>query len=231
MSQKTYSCLSVDDDPLSLKILASFLEKTHFLVQNASFDNAIDALGFLRANKVDILFLDVEMPEMTGLELLQTLKDKPQVILITSMEKYALEAFEYDVADYLLKPIKYPRFMKAVEKAIGLIPHRTEKAATSLFVKEDNLLVNIPFHLIIWVEAFGDYVKIHTKEKMFTIYTTLRQVESKLPSEDFVRVHRSFIVRLEQVKNIDIGNLQVADRIIPISNTYRAGLLARIQTL
>jgi len=231
MSHITYSCLSVDDDPLALKIVATFVEKTPFLQLKASFDNAIEALDFFRDNQVDLLFLDVEMPDMTGIELIETLKNPPKIILTTSMEKYAITAFDHDVADYLLKPIKYPRFLKAVEKAIGQMGTETTKQPTTLFVKEDNLLVGIPFEHIIWVEAFGDYVKIHTQEKMFTIYTTLRQVESKLPPTDFVRVHRSFIVRLDQIKNIDVGNLQVAERIIPISNTYRAGLLSRIQTL
>ncbi len=230
-------CIIVDDDSMSLTILEALIEKTDFLNLKAKFVNAIDTAAFLRKHDVDLIFLDVEMPEMSGLELLSTLTKKPQVILTTSNTKYAIDAFDYDVTDYLLKPIEnYARFLKAANKALENCRNNeaailTEAEDQSFYVKVDSLLVKIDFSEILWIEAFGDYVKIFTDKKMFLVYTTLRTVEDKLPSAVFMRVHRSYIIRIDKIENIDQGNLQVKNKIIPVSNTYKPKLMDRIQTL
>ncbi|UZR95422.1 LytR/AlgR family response regulator transcription factor [Chondrinema litorale] len=230
-------CIIVDDDSMSLTILEALIEKTDFLNLKAKFVNAIDTAAFLRKHDVDLIFLDVEMPEMSGLELLSTLTKKPQIILTTSNTKYAIDAFDYDVTDYLLKPIEnYARFLKAANKALDSCKNTnagilTEAEDQSFYVKVDSLLVKIDFTEILWIEAFGDYVKIFTDQKMFLVYTTLRTVEDKLPSTVFMRVHRSYIIRIDKIENIDQGNLQVKNKIIPVSNTYKPKLMDRIQTL
>jgi len=233
---RIYSCVLVDDDRMSLKILQSLVEKTPFLQVEGMYENPVEAFNALSEKKADILFLDVEMPEMTGLELLDTLSILPQIILTTSKHNYAVDAFDYDVADFLLKPINnYSRFLKAVRKA----KTNLEKPAVDnhlngtnqMFIKVDSLLVNFNLNDILYVEAFGDYIKIQTEQKTFVVHAKLRTVEEALPSNDFARIHRSFIVRLDKIKNIDPSNLEVGKKVLPISNSYRSNLMAKINTL
>lgn len=233
---KVYSCILVDDDRMSLKILQSLVSKTPFLQMVGAYENPVEAFKALSESKVDILFLDVEMPEMTGLELLDTLSDLPQIILTTSKQTYAVDAFEYEVTDFLLKPItNYSRFLKAVRKAKALLESTDEKPSNNeinhIFIKVDSLLVKFYLDEILYIEAFGDYVKIHTEEKTSIVHAKLRTVEEKLPQSDFVRIHRSYIVRLDKINNIDPSNLEIGKKVIPISNSYRANFLAKINTL
>ncbi|MBD0258219.1 MAG: response regulator transcription factor [Cytophagales bacterium] len=230
-------CIIVDDDRMSLRILQSLVEKTDFLRLVGAYDNALQAARALVEHEVDLLFLDVEMPDMTGLELIETLERKPQIIITTSKEQYAMKAYDHDAADFLLKPIdNYARFLKAVRKAMGNLRKSAAAPAGSeptntVFIKVDSLLVNFDLKEVLYLEAYGDYVKIHTDKKTFVVHTKLRTMEDTLPTKDFVRVHRSFIVRIDKIKNIDTGNLQLGSKIIPISNSYRPGLFEKIQTL
>ncbi|MEO1052499.1 MAG: LytTR family DNA-binding domain-containing protein [Bacteroidota bacterium] len=229
-------CIIVDDDEMSIKILEALVRKTDVLDLQGSFTNSIEAASKLRDQEVDLIFLDMEMPNMSGLDLIKTLDRKPQIIIISSREKYAIDAFAYDVTDYLLKPLMdYSRFLKAVLKVKDNL---TKEAATkdnsnsSVFIKVDSVLVNFDLTSILWVEAYGDYIKICTEDgKNHVVYSTLKNIEDKLPADDFIRIHRSYIVRLDKIKNIDLTNLQVKDKILPISNTYKNNLLKRIKTL
>lgn len=233
------NCIIVDDDRMSLRILQSLVEKTDFLLLLGAYDNPIDAANVLMEQKADILFLDVEMPDMTGLQLIETLEHKPQIIITTSKEQYAMPAFESDAVDFLLKPIEsYARFLKAVRKAKSNILPKDNIAVSpgkstqdTIFIKIDSLLVNFDLKEALYIEAFGDYVKIYTDKKMHVVHSKLRTMEETLPEKDFVRVHRSYIVRIDKIKNIDTSNLQVGNKIIPISNSYRQLLLNKIQTL
>lgn len=233
---RIYSCVLVDDDRMSLKILQALVEKTSFLQVEGMYENPVDAFKALSDKKVDILFLDIEMPEMTGLELLDTLSELPQIVLTTSKHNYAVDAFDYDVADFLLKPINnYSRFLKAVRKAKSNLDkpevHYKFNGTDQMFIKVDSLLVNFNLNDILHIEAFGDYVKIHTEQKVFVVHAKLRSVDEALPGKDFARIHRSFIVRLDKIKNIDPSNLEVGKKVLPISNSYRSNLLAKINTL
>lgn len=230
-------CMIVDDDRMSVRILQALVEKTDFLKLAGAYDNALEAARALVEQEVDILFLDVEMPDMTGLELIETLERKPQIIITTSKEKYAVKAYDNDAADFLLKPIdNYARFLKAVRKAMGNMRKPAaaaagKEAANTVFIKVDSLLVNFDLKEVNHIEAYGDYVKIHTDKKTFVVHIKLRTMEDTLPERDFVRVHRSFIVRIDKIKNIDTSNLLVGNKIIPISNSYRPVLFEKIQTL
>ena len=230
-------CIIVDDDRMSLRILQSLVEKTDFLNLVGAYDNALQAARALVEQEVDLLFLDVEMPDMTGLELIETLERKPQIIITTSKEQYAMKAFDHDAADFLLKPIEnYARFLKAVRKAMGNLrkpvpPPAGAEPVNTVFIKVDSLLVSFNLKEVHYIEAYGDYVKIHTEAKTFVVHTKLRTMEDTLPDRDFARVHRSFIVRIDKIKNIDTSNLQVGTKIIPISNSYRPQLFEKIQTL
>ncbi len=235
--ERKLSCIVIDDDEMSLKIVETLINKTSFLELKGLYSSSLEGASVLSQEQVDIIFLDIEMPEMTGLDLLKTFDTHPQIILISSKESYAVEAFEYEVTDYLLKPIDdYARFLKAVLKAQKGIQKKSKQLIetenpNNVFIKVDSLLVNFNLKDILWVEAYGDYVKLHTPEKYYVVYSTMKAMYDKLPAKDFIRVHRSYIVRLDQIKNIDLTNLQVNKKIIPISNSYKARLMERVKSL
>ena len=226
-----FSCAIVEDDIISLKVIEAMVEKTGKLFIKASFISPIEASHWLVVNPVDVLFLDMEMPHLNGIELLKCLTNKPEVIVISGNPAFAIEAFDYAVTDYLLKPIKdYSRFLKAVNRALLNTNNQTPKESENLFVKIDSLLQKLNVNDIFWVEAFGDYIKIQTGEKIFTVYATLKKIEEKLPT-NFVRVHRSYIVNIAKIVNIDPHNLEINKKIIPISSSYRDDLLKKIKVL
>lgn len=221
----------VDDDKLQLEVISDFVKKTKFLQLEDSFTDPLIALEVIVNTSPDLLLLDIEMPELTGLELLKSLKNPPQTIIITGKKDYAVDAFDHDVVDYLVKPVNdYPRFLKAVTKAKeNASPASENVVGDSIYVREDSLLVSVPVKEILYFEAFGDYVKIGTPEKVHVIHSTLTKIEGRL-TRDFLRVHRSFIVRLDQIKNIDQSNLQVGEKIIPVSQSMRPKLIGKIDT-
>lgn len=223
-------CAIVDDDELSIRLIAEYISQTDFLDLVGTYTNAIKASNTLSREPVDLIFLDVEMPDMTGLELIKSMERKPQIILITSKSDYAIEAFEYQVADYLLKPIGYSRFLKAVNKARDLFEVK-QKGATApkhLYIKEDSVLVNVPLADIMWIEALGDYVTINRIDKKHTVLTTMKSMETKLPDSEFIRVHRSFIVRVDKISNLDGNLLVVGKKLVPIGKSYRKTLMNRL---
>jgi len=227
-------CIVVDDEEMSREIIRKFIERTDFLEFAGAFSNAIDASNAIRKDVVDIIFLDIQMPEMTGMELIRSLHNPPQIILITSEEKYAVEAFEYEVADYLLKPPSYPRFLKAVNKVVekkdsqNAEPIREDK---NVFIKVDSKLVKLDSEDILFVEALGDYVVIHTSEKKFTVYSTMKAIEQNLNFPNFLRVHRSFIINIDKINDIQEGNLLIKGTIIPIGGSYRNDLMKRLKII
>lgn len=235
MNENRIKCIIVDDDLLFQTILKGFIDKTGFLEVSGTFSNAIDAAGFLVANEVDLIFLDVEMPGMSGLELLKTLQNPPHIILISSQNEYAVEAFAFNVTDYLLKPIDdYSRFVKAVLRIRSII----EKSKSHnyggrryVFIKEDHRLVKIDLENICFVQAYGDYIKINTREKTHLIYDNLKEIKEKLPALDFMQVHRSFVVRIDKIDSLDASVLKVNDQLIPVSRSYKKEVLNRINML
>ncbi len=232
------SCVVVEDDPVAQKVLEVVIQKTAFLSLKKSFSDPVEATAYLKTERVDLLFLDIEMPGITGLELLSLLDYKPSVIVVTAQQQYAVQAFEHNVLDYLVKPVSdYSRFLKAVLKAKEVKESKKQPVAVGkseappLFVKVDSLLHNINLNSILWIEAYGDYVKINTDQKMLMILSTLKGIEGKLPENQFVRVHRSFIVNIKRIDNIDPSNLQMGTKIIPISATHREALINKINLL
>lgn len=229
------SCAIVEDETISRMMIENLAQKTGFLSVKNSFSSPIAALQWLNENKVDLIFLDVEMPEISGIELLQALVYKPAVIIISSNPKYAIDAFQFSVVDYLLKPVNdYGRFLQAVTKVASRLKIEssvTEVSEHHLFVRIDSVLHKIAIEDILWIEAFGDYIKIQTNDKLQTTYGTLKKIEERLPSAKFVRVHRSFIVNVDKISNIDSTNLIIDKKIIPISETHKAQLLAKIKIL
>lgn len=230
MSQSKFRAIVVDDDKLQLEVISDFVKNTNFLDLEGSFHEPLLALEYIVNTSPDILILDVEMPKLSGLELIRSLKNPPRTIIITSKSEYAVEAFELDAIDYLLKPVdSYPRFLKAATKACeGLRPTQSRRIEDVIYVRENSLLVSLNVADILYFEAYGDYVKIETPKKVHVVYSTLGKIEDQL-SDDFIRVHRSYIVRFDKIKNIDQGNIQVGEKIIPISQTMKPKLMSRIK--
>lgn len=220
-------CVIVDDDPMSVAMLTHLVEKTEFLTLQGSFQDPLTAAAYLGSNTVDLLLLDMEMPELSGLEMLAALKAPPLVIIVSSKGEYALPAFDFDVVDYLLKPITHSRFLKAVMKA----KDRTQKEeemefkGNFIFVKSDSVLVKLDIREILWVEALADYVAIVTTQKKHVCHSTMKAIESRLPSGQFARIHRSYIVRLDRIDAIEDNSVSIDGRLIPVGGTYRENLM------
>lgn len=226
-------CIIVDDDKISRELIQDYVKDTEGLELLGVFPSAIEANNFLSKNHVDLIFLDVEMPKMSGMELLKSLDEKPLIILITSKEKYAVEAFEHEVLDYLVKPVDYARFVKAYQKAKNRLKPMPLDNITkeSIFIKVDSELINLPFKEILWIEALGDYINIITAQRKLVVLSTMKNIEEKLPPNDFVRVHRSYFVRLDRIKKISEDIILVENKLIPVSKSYKKELLQRLNML
>jgi two-component system, LytTR family, response regulator len=226
-----HTCLIVEDEPLARNLLTDYVKKVPFLNLIQACSSPMDALEVLRTNAVDILFLDIQMPEITGITLLKILQKKPLVILTTAYSEYALESYELDVVDYLLKPITFDRFLKAVDKASQRLktaaPAATgEKPSPTnspdfVFVKDGTKLVKINFDDILFVEGLKDYVTIHTATQKVISLQRLKSLEMQLPSDRFIRIHHSYIIALKAIDSIHKGEVQIGNQMIPISDTYR----------
>ncbi len=217
-------CLIVDDEPLALDILEDFINKTPSLQLIGKYENPIEAIQFLQTNDIDLLFLDIKMPDISGIQLLKSLNKKPVVILTTAFKEYAIDGYELDVLDYLLKPIEFERFLRAVNKAseyFNSLENRNSKDRDFLFVKADYKLVKIKFNDILFIEAVKDYVKIKTEKSYVLTLMSMAGIEEKLPPDNFIRVHRSYIVSLNNVNTISRHRIIIGDKYIPISTPYR----------
>ncbi|MBU2494703.1 MAG: LytTR family DNA-binding domain-containing protein [Bacteroidetes bacterium] len=225
-------CLIVDDEAIARKILEEFVRKTNDLELAGSCKDANEASEILRNDKIDLILLDIEMPGLSGLDLLKTMNEKPAIILVTSKDKYAAEAFEYDVIDYIVKPPTYVRFLKAVNKVSETLKGNvTVSSDNFIFAKVDSRLIKIDTSYINYIEANGDYVNISTTEKNITVYSTMKALEDKIKNNNFVRVHRSYIVNIKNITDIEDNNLLVNKKIIPIGASYKTSLMKRLKII
>jgi len=230
------NCIIIDDDLMSRKIIEEFIARTDQLNLIASYDNAMDAINAFNADSdIDMIFLDIEMPEMSGIDFLETLQNPPQIIIISSKEKYALEAFNYDVTDYLLKPIVYSRFFKAINKANVRFKNKVDSKEDEIFIKKNSALVRLKYDDILWVEALENYVIFSTFSERFTIHFTMKAIEQKLPTNKFSRVHRSFIVNVSRISVIEDNAIVIkthdGSKSIPIGKSYKDKLLRDINLI
>ncbi len=224
-------CLIVEDEPLARNLLAEYVKKVSYLELVETCSNPLHALEVLRKNSIDLMFLDIQMPEITGITLLKTLQKKPLVILTTAYSEYALESYELDVVDYLLKPITFDRFLRAVDKASHRLsapaagPETTapEAERSFVFVKDGTKLVRVNFDDILYVEGLKDYVTIVTKAQKIVTLQRLKALETQLPADKFIRVHHSYIVSLKAIDSIHKGEVRIGAHVIPISDSYKTG--------
>jgi len=225
--------LIVDDNDIARTTLAHLAKQVPNLTIVNEYSNAIEAYNHLQNNQVDLIFLDIEMPEMTGIELTKNLSGKDIIIIFTSSNKdYALEAFELNIADYILKPVMPARFLQAVSKAQSILESRKEDVEVTkdefLFVRDSNITRRLKLDDIFYAEAMGDYVKFYTREKMFAIHGKMKTAEERLPKDDFIRVHRSYIVSVGKIDTLQDGGIMINGKFIPVADAYRKALNTRM---
>jgi DNA-binding LytR/AlgR family response regulator len=227
------NCIIVDDEEMSRTIIRHFVEQTQFLNLVHVCPDAITASNVLREEPVDLVFLDIEMPQMTGMELVKSLTAKPQIIFITSRTDYAVEAFEYSVTDYLVKPVTYARFLKAVEKVRDNMDLHTvsQQNPKDIYVKTDSKIVKVNLHELLYVEALADYVILHTSSGKHIVHSTMKGIEKKLNTGEFMRVHRSFIVNVEKIESIEDLSILINRKFIPIGASYKDAFYKRLNVL
>ena len=228
----------IDDDKLSRIVLEEFIDRTKDIQLRASFASSVDAANYLtNGNRADLIFLDIEMPELSGIDLLNSLKNIPQVIIISSREKYALKAFDFDVTDYLLKPISFSRFYKAVNKAkkrqISSSLH--SGSSNEIFIKKGSTLVKMKLEDILWVEALENYIVLITVKDKFTLHFTMKAIQEKLPHPTFTRIHRSYIINTENISVIRDNLVEISyegqTQSLPIGKSYKENLLKDINLI
>ncbi len=227
MTEKV-QCLIVDDEPLAIEVLKTHLGKLDSIEIEGTAGDAIEAFDFLNKHKIDLMFLDIHMPEMKGTEMLKSLKNPPAVILTTAYREYALEGYDLNVIDYLLKPISFPRFMQAIEKFFASYHHDNEvflhnKGTNEefLYLREKNTIHKIPLTEIIYAESMGDNLTIHTNDRTITSRCTISSVEKLLSENEFLRIHRSFIVSIKYITSFSPVNVFIGKNEFPIGSSYK----------
>ncbi|GAA4782510.1 LytTR family DNA-binding domain-containing protein [Olivibacter ginsenosidimutans] len=233
-------CLVVDDEPLALDIIADYIAKVPELTLSATTTSAIEGIGLVQHEAIDLVFLDVQMPELTGIQFLKIINGKCDVILTTAYPQYALEGYELNVVDYLLKPIAFDRFYKSIQKVIHQknnnyhknIPAETpsplSKAIDFIFVKTEHKIQRIDYNDILYIEGLKDYISIFTCNERVITLQNMKKMEETLPDERFIRVHKSYIVAIEKIESIERGRISLKDKRIPIGDTYRDAFFKRI---
>lgn len=223
-------CLVVDDEPLALDILTDYIDKVPFLKLVAATTSAFEALAIAQKDEIDLIFLDVQMPELTGIQFLKILNGKCNVILTTAYSQYALDGYELDVADYLLKPIAFDRFYKSVLKVQNTLQQVSPQAPVKIidntinsfiFVKTEHRIQKIYLDDILYIEGLKDYISIFTKTERVITLQHMKKMEESLPAGRFIRVHKSYIVSIDKIESIERSRIQICDKIIPIGDTYR----------
>jgi DNA-binding LytR/AlgR family response regulator len=223
----TYQCIIIEDEPLALERTKIFVEKIPYLYLAATFDNALLGLAYLKEQSVDILFLDINMDELSGVELLESIQVNGRVIITTAFPEYALKGYELNVTDYLLKPFTFPRFLQAVEKATSQLTQPVV-AASYLFVKTENRLEKISIPDILFIEGMRDYRRIHTKQKRVMTLQTFGDLERLLPPDKVCRVHKSYMVGIANIEAVEKSRILIGKERIPVSDTYRTAFFKLI---
>ena len=227
-------CLIIEDEPLAQEKLEDFIKQVDFLELTMITNNGLDAISFLKSNTVDLIFLDIRMKKFSGLQFLQSLQTYPKIIITTAYNQYALDSYDYDVCDYLLKPFSFERFVKAVNKVTNEISTEVEaKRSTTnnkefIFIKTEYRIERILLNEILYIEGLKDYLKIVLESTNILTLMSFNKIMEMLPDQDFFRVHNSYIVSLEKIKNIERNRININNKLIPISDTYKKPFYAHL---
>ncbi len=229
-------CIAIDDEPLALQKIVDYINKVPFLDLVGSFDNGLEALAFMRETTVDLIYLDIQMPEIKGTQLVGILKNKPQIIFTTAYDQYALEGYQLDATDYLLKPIAFDRFLESAQKALdrtAFAPnptdHDKDRNEGFLFVKTENKWRKVVIEDILYIEGLKDYLSIYTRTERILTLQNFSSLLDKLSSDQFVRVHKSYVVGINQVEEIEKARVLINQKWIPVSDTYRTGFFKLLE--
>lgn len=234
----TLNCWIVDDEPLALSLLESYVQKTPFLKLTGKYSNPLSAMKDMAEKKIDVLFLDIQMPELNGMEFARMIPDNTRVIFTTAFVEYALEGYKVSALDYLLKPFSFTEFLSAAQKALTWFELLQQSATpkietkdTGIFVKSEYKLIHILYHNILYIEGLKDYVKIYTTNEPRPILSlmSLKTLEEELPSDSFMRVHRSYIIQKSKIECINKNRILIQKKEIPIGETYRQQFIAMIE--
>jgi DNA-binding LytR/AlgR family response regulator len=229
------NCIAIDDEPLALLKLEGFISKVQDLKLIRTFDNAIEAIGWLKENKIELIFLDIQMEQLTGIQFLETIGSNARIIFTTAYDQYAIKGFELSVTDYLLKPYSFQRFLQAVNKVMEYFSRKTENQeiipenGSYIFVKTEYRLERVDLDDILYVEGMKDYLRIICKDKKIMTLQSFARIEEILPEKKFCRVHKSFIVAIDKIRSVERGVILIADQRIPVSNTYKDSFFSRIK--
>jgi DNA-binding LytR/AlgR family response regulator len=227
------NCLVVDDEPIARRGIMEYIRQIDYLNAVAQCKSAAEAAGLLQKNKIDLVFLDIQMPMLTGIEFVKALADPPLIIFTTAYSEYALEGFELDVVDYLLKPISFARFLKAAEKAQSYVNARNREVSITpdfFFIKCNGKIEKIIMADVVYIEAMANYVIIHTRQKRYITYLTFSGIEEQLPTQLFVRIHKSYIVAISAIQTIDGNDVLTSSIRLPMSKNYRNEVMNRIDS-
>ena len=231
----TIKCIAIDDEPLALEKLVDYIQQVPFFELLGSFENGLDALVFLQDTDVDLIFLDIQMPQILGTQLVQVLTKKPQIIFSTAYSEYAVDGFEIDVTDYLLKPLNFRRFLQASQKALQRAKSSDSKkevvAAETVkdyaFVKTENRLVKVMLDEILYIEGLKDYLSIYTSSERILTLQSFAELQSQL-SSDFVRIHKSYLIPISKIDEIEKSRVRIGEKYLPIGETYRKIFMSKI---
>jgi len=226
----TINCIIIEDEPLAMERIRGFVQKVPFLSLLACFDNGVEAIGFIKTNPIGLLFLDIQMDGFTGIQLLEALQKRPEVIITTAFDQYALKGFDLNVSDYLLKPFTFERFMQAVTRVYDrLALAEMQPAKQIIFVKTEYRLEKIHLDEILYIEGMRDYRCIHLQDKRIMTLQTFTDLEQDLPPAQFCRVHKSFIAALDKIESIERDRIKIKTELIPVSDTYKDVFYKRIK--
>lgn len=235
------NCIAVDDEPLALEKMEDYIKRVDFLNLLGLIDNGVDAINFIKQNKVDLVFLDIQMNDLSGIDLLETLSVKPIIVFTTAYENYALQGYELNVTDYLLKPISFKRFLKAIDIVAEVFSTRNNYPKTgpaeenetnqqdSIFIKSEGKMQRIIFNDILYIEAMKDYVKIWTPSGKIICLSNIKNFIEKLPASQFLRIHKSYAIALDKIEAIKQKHLEIAGQDIPIGSTYKNLLFSKLK--
>jgi two-component system, LytTR family, response regulator len=216
------NCIVIEDEPLALKKISGYISKIDYLNLLSVFNNAIDAIGFLKTNVIDLIFLDIRMKGFSGIQFLESLNSKPKIIITSAYDEYALKGYELDVSDYLLKPFAFDRFVKSVEKIYReLIDNKLEQMPDYIFVKTEYRIEKVDLKNILYVQGMKDYLQIFTVEKSIMTLQSFRNFIHALPEKEFIRVHNSYIVSISKIESIERNRIRIGEKIIPISDSHK----------
>jgi len=230
------NCIIIDDEPMARNLLADYIEKVPSLQLAASTSSGLEALDLLKKHQTDLIFLDIQMPDISGIDFLKALKTRPHVIFTTAHAEFALQGYELDVIDYLLKPFDFGRFLKAVNKASEIIsskssPSPQQESVDYMFIKDGHQLIKVPFRDILYISGLKDYVKIILKDSTIISLQTFKSLLEHLPSDTFVRIHNSYIISLDHIKAVTKSKVKVNDTMLPIGQTFKHAFLERLNKM